>query len=295
MPAYDLLAVDLDGTLFDSRGRVPPANAEALRRARAAGITVVLCTGRNWSESRAAIEAIGADAPMVCAGGSLVADPATGRTLHRCAIPDTVVRGVVSLLNREGHAALVLKDPSVSPHDYLVVSPDGTRLDPVSSWWFESHGVRYSLVETLEDDAHPEWTVRVGACAPSSRTIPMRDELSARFGGGLLFHSFPAVVAPHHVTDAGEQGTYHVVEVFDGAANKWSGIEWVCRALGIDPARTAAIGDQINDLPMIRGAGLGVAMGNAVPEIRSAARRHTTGNDECGVAHAVARILDGAW
>jgi hypothetical protein len=210
-------------------------------------------------------------------------------------MPRATVAGVVELLNAEGHAALVLKDPSASPHDYLVVAPPGAALDPVSVWWFDKHRVSFTTVRSLEQDEHPEWTVRVGACAPAVRTVPIRDELARRFGDGVVFHSFPAVAAPAEVSLDASRGLFHVVEAFDAGAHKWAGIRWVCGALGIDPSRTAAIGDEINDLPMIRHAGLGIAMGNAVDDVRRAAARHTASNHELGLAQAVDRLLDGSW
>ncbi|MEL7484363.1 MAG: HAD hydrolase family protein [Planctomycetota bacterium] len=292
---YDLLAVDIDGTLADSTGRVPRENAEAVRRAKAAGIEVVLCTGRSRAESGFAIEAIGPTRAMVSAGGSMVVDPGSGATMHRFAMHEPVVRGVVDLLTAEGHAALVLKDGDVSPVDYLVVTQNGATIDPVTTWWFETLGVSYTEVGSLDEDEHPEWTVRVGACAPSTRTIPIRDDLLGRYGEHVLFHSFPAVVAPEHVKNDGSGGMYHVVEAFDREAHKWSGIAWLCERFGIDPKRTAAIGDQINDITMIENAGLGVAMGNAVDEIASIADARTVTNDEFGVALAVDRILAGEW
>ncbi|MEO0629293.1 MAG: HAD hydrolase family protein [Planctomycetota bacterium] len=292
---YDLLAVDIDGTLADSTGRVPRENAEAVRRAKAAGIEVVLCTGRSRAESGFAIEAIGPTRAMVSAGGSMVVDPGSGATMHRFAMHEPVVRGVVDLLTAEGHAALVLKDGDVSPVDYLVVTQNGATIDPVTTWWFETLDVSYTEVGSLDEDEHPEWTVRVGACAPSTRTIPIRDDLLGRYGEHVLFHSFPAVVAPEHVKNDGSGGMYHVVEAFDREAHKWSGIAWLCERFGIDPKRTAAIGDQINDITMIENAGLGVAMGNAVDEIASIADARTVTNDEFGVALAVDRILAGEW
>ena len=60
-------------------------------------------------------------------------------------------------------------------------------------------------------------------------------------------------------------------------------------------AEMAAIGDQINDLTMIRGAGLGIAMGNAIQPVKDAARQRTRGHHEDGVAHAIEQILSGAW
>lgn len=292
---YDLLAVDIDGTLLDSAGRVPAENIGALHRAREAGLRIVLCTGRSWTESRFAIDAISATEAMVSAGGSMVVDTRSGRTLHRFSMPHSVVGGVVDLLTERGLAALVLKDRCVSDHDYLVVTREGAPIDPVSTWWFETLGVRYRIAGSIEEDEHPEWTVRVGACAPSASTLPIRDVLLERFGESVMFHSFPAVIAPEHVKNDGSGGMYHVVEAFDRAAHKWSGIAWLCEQLGVDAARTAAIGDQINDVSMVTHAGLGIAMGNAVDELARVADRRTRSNDEAGLAFAVDRILSGEW
>ncbi|MEL6496996.1 MAG: HAD hydrolase family protein [Planctomycetota bacterium] len=292
---YDLLAIDIDGTLADSAGRVSPENIDAVQRAKAAGMEVVLCTGRSRAESGFAIDAIGPTRAMVSAGGSMVVDPATGETLHRFPMHEPIVRGVVDLLTAEGHAALVLKDGTVSETDYLVVTQNGASIDPVTTWWFETLGVSFAEIASLDEDEHPEWTVRVGACAPSSRTVPIRDDLLERYGERVLFQSFPAVVAPEHVKNDGSGGTYHVVEAFDRDAHKWSGIEWLCERFGIDPRRTAAIGDQINDTTMIERAGLGIAMGNAVSPIKSLAAAQTGTNDEHGVATAIDRLLAGEW
>ena len=72
-------------------------------------------------------------------------------------------------------------------------------------------------------------------------------------------------------------------------------IRWLAERDGVDPGRIAAIGNDINDVPMLRGAACGIAMGNAIPEARDAARRHTRANDEDGVAHALQLILSGDW
>jgi hypothetical protein len=87
----------------------------------------------------------------------------------------------------------------------------------------------------------------------------------------------------------------HVLEVFARDGNKRSALEYVAGGMGIPLARCVAMGDQINDLPMIGGVGLGIAMGNAVEQVRQIARKATLRNDEHGVAHAIGQVLCGAW
>jgi len=291
---YDLLAIDIDGTLADRRGKVSVRNIEAIHKARQAGFVVLLCTGRNYAESVFAARAVGAVHPMVTAGGSMVVAPDTGKTLHRFAMRVPIVQGVVDVLNNRGHAALVLKDRQVSGFDYLVVRGEaGHRLHPVTEWWLDHMELTFREVATLAEDEHPEWTVRVGACGPSSFTIPLRDEIDELMGESITLHSFPAVTSREQAN--GFDGEFHILEAFDSMTSKWAGIGWVCQELGIDPARTVAIGDQINDLSMIRGAGLGVAMDNAIQEVHELASRVTLDHNESGVAHAIDNVLRGDW
>lgn len=291
---FDLLAVDIDGTLVDKKGWVSERNREAIARAQERGLAVLLCTGRNYAESVFAAEAVGLSHPMVTAGGSMVVEPESGETLHRFAMREGIARGVVDVLIEAGHAALVLKDRQASGYDYLVVSGEaGHELHPVTSWWLDHMNLSRRIVATLDEDEHPEWTVRVGACGPSGMTVPLRDRIGGLMGERVTLHSFPAVTSREHVP--GLEGEFHILEAFDARANKWAGITWVCERHGIDPRRTAAIGDQVNDLAMIEGAGLGIAMANAIPELHELADHVTLDHNESGVAHAIEHILSGAW
>lgn len=296
---YDLLAIDLDGTLLDRESRVSARNAAAVRAAREAGIGVVVCTGRGLIECEHLLAAIAQEDPVVVAGGSIIACPKTKRTLHRAAIDQGVVTAAVDALLAHNHAALILKDPIEAGYDYLVVQgDDAIALDPVTLWWFESMNVRVRYAARLEHDEHPEHTVRVGACGMSGTMTKVRGTLEAEFAGRAFIHNFPAVVAPDHasrVADRDHDSRLHVLEVFDPKANKWDAMLHLARERGVEASRIAAIGDEINDVPMIAGAGLGIAMGNAVPTVREAAKKHTARNDEDGVALAIERILSGEW
>lgn len=293
---YSMLALDLDGTLLSTAGTVSPENVAAVARARRAGIEVVVCTGRGLIECRSALDSIEQVSPVVVAGGSIVACPRTSRTLHRFSIDRALVARTVQTLLEHGHPALLLKDPIGAGYDYLVVTgPQPHPLDPVTLWWFATMNVKVRYVERLEEDDHPEHTVRVGACGLSGGLGRMKQELLEEFGDRVTIHSFPCVVAPHMTREVSDGQTLHILEVFDRSATKWSAISYLARAAGIVPERIAAVGDEVNDVPMLEGAGLGVAMGNAVPAVRRVAQRHTLRNDDHGVAHAIDQILSGAW
>ncbi len=294
-PAYDLLALDLDGTLFGPDGRVSDANAAAVRRAQAAGLRVVVCTGRGFPESGAALEALrgaGDTFPLVVSGGAMIVEAPSGRTMHRWTIDATLVERIVDQIRRMQRTAVVLKDRELAGYDYLVVG-HGPLEAPIE-WWFRTMPVTVRHAESLAEDEHPGATVRVGFGARREEMRDLAEKMRARFDGELLLHDFPAVAARDDGLGA-PTPAFHLMEAFERSVSKWTAIHRLALAWRIDPARVAAIGDEINDVAMLEGAGLGVAMGNAIPEVRAVAQRHTLGNDRDGVAHAIEEILAGRW
>ena len=85
---------------------------------------------------------------------------------------------------------------------------------------------------------------------------------------------------------------YFYTEITNENANKWTAIEKLIEHLEIQKEEVVAIGDNINDEPMIRNAGLGVAMGNASPYIKSIAKKVVADNNSSGVAEAIKAILN---
>jgi hydroxymethylpyrimidine pyrophosphatase-like HAD family hydrolase len=285
---YDLLVIDLDGTLLDPRGRVSDANVEAVRAARAAGLTVIIATGRALVESQRTLEVIGRDGIVIAAGGSMVCDAATGRTLYRSTMPHDLVVDVTAALLDEGHKVLLLKDPDRTGYDYLAVGP--AELDPASAWWFEVLPVRVRFVHELVDDPDPEETVRVGAVAGEAELAPIATHLKQRLGDRAFLQHWSAVTAT-----AATGSATHLLEVFNPDVDKWTAVRAFCEQEGVDPARVAAIGDGLNDVRLVSQAGLGIAMGNADPRVAAVADRTTADNTADGVAEAIGRLLDGSW
>lgn len=302
---YDLLALDLDGTLFGPDGKVSDRNAVAVRRAREAGIEVVICTGRALVESRTAIEAVRADvpargrsvAPMVCAGGAMLCDAAGAagrRTLHRWPMREDLVRRLCGHFARRRRAPLLLKDREQAGFDYLVVNTG--PIEPPCQWWFQVMDVEVKFVDEIDHDPHPEHTVRVGFAAVADQMHELARGVHEEFGRETLTQHFAAVAGvrkdqPHGARYDG----VHLLEVFDPQVNKWTAVHRLALEQGISRERIAAVGDEVNDVALIEGAGLGVAMGNAVPAVMRVANRVTLSNAEDGVAHAIEKILSGEW
>lgn len=299
---YDLLALDLDGTLFGPDGRVSEANRLAVEAARRAGIEVVLCTGRALIESKTAIAAVDAHkpssgqtvAPMVCAGGAMVCDVASARTLHRWAMDADLVSRLCDHFAREKRAPLILKDRDAAGFDYLVVNSG--PIEYPTQWWFDAMDVEVKFIDDIAHDPHPEHTVRVGFAATADRMAGLAKSIREEFGREATTQHFAAVSGPKNGDPNGTKDeSVHLLEVFDPHVNKWTAIHRLALEQGVARERVCAIGDEVNDLAMIEGAGLGIAMGNAVEAVKEAATIETLSYESDGVAHAIEMILTGQW
>ena len=296
MPSYDLLAVDLDGTLLNSKGEISTTNRDAIFRARAAGMTVIVCTGRGLVESAKAINAIEQTDPVIVASGAIIACPVDRRTIHRFPIDETLVASATATLLESGYAVLVLKDRLAVGYDYLVVQGEQEyQIDPVTSWWFKEMGAEVRYAKSILEDEHPEHTVRVGACGVSTGFQPIQAKMASTYADSLTIQHFQAVTSQQHAKGLKPGETLDIFEVFDARANKWSALMHVAGQLAIEPTRICAIGDEINDEMMIRLAALGIAMANACEQVKAVANRHAPHHDDDGVAFAIDKILDGAW
>jgi hypothetical protein len=274
---YRMIAIDLDGTLLNPHGRVTRRTIDAIHRVLAQGILVCFATGRNWTESQFVLETVGHFPTAVFVGGAMVVDTKQRVTLHRTIMQPELAAAVCGFFESRGHATLALQDTSAAGVDYLV-----SELVPLSeptSLWMELTRSAVKRVPRLSEYPH-EHTIRVGVVAPREETAKLTPELEQTFGSRIVFHSI-AVMA----------FGVDVLEVFDPAVNKWQGLLHVAKAHDIDPADIIAIGDDVNDLPMIKNAGLGVAMGNAQPEVQAAARRVIGRNDEEGLARFLEELV----
>ncbi len=263
LPAIGLIALDLDGTLLGPGDDVSPANVQAVRAARDLGVRVVVVTGRGAADlPAAAIAELDLDLPVICAHGAVTKDLRSGATLHHLPVP-------------ADHALAMIRH--AERHRYNAAVYCGDRF-----WCFEGNpealdGVRSphwrrlpSLVEMLKDDA-PTFLRFFGR--------ETADAMDAAFSDRPLHFK-------HEVWESFEE-----CAVTDAGATKELALERICAELRIPARCVLAIGDSRNDVPMLAWAGIGVAMGNALPEVRRRVDRVTARCDEDGVARAIERYV----
>jgi Cof subfamily protein (haloacid dehalogenase superfamily) len=272
------LALDVDGTLLDPGGTLRPRTAAAIARAARAGIRPVLCTGRRYRRARPIAEQLGLDAPLVCNSGALVKEPAQHRTLWRADFDPTTLAELLGLFRGHDEPAVSFLDGDLFGPDFLVARyPTGRPL-------FDEY-VAVNEPHALID---PAWLDRASAsnhfhiCAVGAR--PAMREFEAE-----ILNALAGRVRTFVQKSPRYQG--FMCEVIPHAASKWSAVLHVAERWGVDSSAICAVGDDVNDVPMILGAGLGVAMGHAPTDILALADLVTDDHDHDGVATLVDRVL----
>lgn len=265
-----LIATDVDGTLLDPGERITDRTREAVAAAVAAGVTFVLATGRPPRWIPPVVDALGFAPIAVCANGAVVYDSAADRVIWAQTLPVDHLAELAEIAARVvPGAGLAAERIGRSAHD--TATPQFVSAPGYEHAWLNPDNTEVSYQDLLSAPA-VKLLVRK-ADMPSS-------ELAARLAGhiGML----------GDVTYSTNDG---LVEIAPIGISKALGLQQVARPLEITAEDVVAFGDMPNDIPMLRWAGLGVAMGNAHPEAVAAANEVTAGNDDDGVA----RVLERWW
>ena len=267
------LFVDIDGTLVASGERISPGVLEALRAARKKGCEIALCTGRTRYRIRYVVEQMPPPPGYaITSNGGVVTHLGTGETIYRRLLPIPIALEVVRTIVEAGSEPYVFEDsdrPGIEGARVLF-HPDL----PVGPW---ADIPRYRPhVEIL--DELPFEPVSVSAFGPPQIMRPLALHLQERL---------PQEVS---IIQSGSEHNWGI-EIYVANISKRVGLETVAARLDIDREEILAIGDHMNDLEMIQWAGIGVAMGNALPEIRAVADWVTASVTQDGVARAIEKYI----
>lgn len=275
-----LLVLDIDGTVTDSRHEIRDDTLAALARARAAGIDLLLATGRRYRDVLAVAERLGIGGPIVTASGALVKRIDDHVTISCASFSPGTIPVVLGIIDARGCEPILYTDSFHEGYDFHCRCVPGPAGGPPG------------VAEYLARNAHL-------ACVAENLLLEPPAGIFAGFTMGTR-EAMLALERDLHDACPGSLST-HVIrspryrdwmcEIAPSGVTKWSGVEAIAAAAGIPAESICAVGDDVNDLPMIRAAGLGVAMGNAADEVKEAADVTVSANDDGGIADLVDRLL----
>ena len=260
-----LLALDLDGTLINERLAINPRDAAAVRKAAAAGVQVVLATGRMFRSSKGYAEELGLRGPIINYQGAMIRELETGEVLYRCELSVPMQRQVLAFTEPRGWHVNIYVNEEVYT----------ARVSPEADLYARISRSPYHEVGTLSEWVRGDATKMVLVDLDPARVLDKLAALSTWMGDQA------------RVT----RSLDWFIEVINPQVSKSRALAMVADRLRVSQAEVCAIGDNKNDQEMIAWAGFGVAMATAPPEVKQAARYVTSTPDDGGVAEVLDRFI----
>jgi Cof subfamily protein (haloacid dehalogenase superfamily) len=273
-----LVALDIDGTLLDSRGELPPENAEAIAYVVRQGIKLILVTGRRWGMGRRVSQSLQLPFPLVVHNGALIKSPVTSTTLSSCFIDQETATAILAATKDYLPYTILHRDWSVNGQ--MVVHP--ACLENL---------IMQNYLAQLPESVLPTASL-AGMIDP--------DLIQVMFGGELtiMLEIEKALQASGWVDRVKLTKTYYpernlgILDLLHNNCSKRAALQFLAAYYGVQREEILAIGDNHNDLEMLEYAGTGVVVANCVDDLKGRGFWETSSNNACGVAKALRRYID---
>lgn len=273
-----LLALDIDGTLLNSRKEISPRNHAAIAAARNAGVRIALVTGRRYPAARRIADLLPANPPLILHNGGLVMED---RTAIR-----------VAPLARSAAVAVVAFAKALGADPVVHHGHRGEGL-----LYVETTSPSHTLLACYLSRSHPD--VRVVEHLEIALAAAPDDPIQVMFGGSMReMEQLAAAIGNECFAVSALRTTYPkddlcLIVVVAPSVDKSEALDFLCTRWGLSMRDVLAIGDNWNDRLMLQAVGKGCVMGNADSGLRSMGFEVVPGNDEDGVARAVERLVLG--
>lgn len=273
--AFELIAFDMDGTLLDSNKEVLPSSIEAVGEAVAAGKIVAISSGRVPRMVEPYREILPGVRYAVCGAGAQVYDFEAGHALVTHPMDPVLVKKCIAAADEAsgaGNYVLEVGDEETSILQTSELALCGACGVGVYEGIFRSTG-------KLVDDAH---AVALDPATPVCKMVMHLPEVEQRDRVHAALAHEELMISDCEVSS---------IEFTAAGVNKGSALTELAQALGLTMSQVIAVGDAMNDISMLRAAGLGVAMGNAIPATVAVADAQVADCDHGGCAEVIRRLL----
>lgn len=264
-----LIAIDIDGTLINSSYEITPYTKEVIHQARKEGVKVVLCTGRPFLGAQPYVNELGLDQEddfLITYNGALIQKIQTKETIHHIGLTGKDYKKLAKIASDIGTYVHAMDFHAIyTPHR------DISHYTGKASY-FSAMPIKFRTVEEVnENDRFTKMIFIDEADRLDAALEKIPPELKEQY---TMFKSEPIYC-----------------EILNKKASKGAALRKLASILNVSQHEIMAIGDHPNDYDMIEYAGIGIAMGNAVDEIKHVADYITLTNDEDGVAKAIEKFV----
>jgi len=264
-----LIAIDLDGTLFNNKKEITERNKAAITKAKEQGVKVVICTGRPLKAIVHIIQELGLDEDgdyAITFNGGLAQRNHSGEILDQKTMDIDTARKVVAFLAENDLPATLIHDSNA--YEIAAANPS----------LYRKGNIRLTFHDIEASEIRDDMICNKIVTAVEAKILDAK------------IASFPKDALPEVEMVKSQE---FLLEFLPKGVSKAYGLGKLCDYLGIDASEVMAIGDEANDLPMIEYAGVGVAMKNAVDEVKAIAQVITDDNEHDGVAKIIEKMVLG--
>ena len=278
MKDIKLVALDLDGTLFDNSSHISEHNLTAIRSITDKGIHVVISTGRPFEGIPFdQIKGTGINY-AITANGSGIYEISTGKCLYENAMDEELVTPILNfLLTRDIHMDALIGGKGYTPVQCVETAQKLTVPSSIKNYIITTRTRLDNILQFIHENQLKVQKMTLNFYPAADGTLIDRETVRK------FLVSNPSITTVC--------GGYNNLEFTRADANKGVGLRKLAEILGVNPDATMAIGDTENDLAIIEAAGIGVAMGNATDAVKARADYVTTTNTKDGVAAAIEHFI----
>jgi len=261
---YKLLALDIDGTLLNSKGEVCSTTLESVEEAKKLGVMVTISTGRPIQGVYKYIDMLGLEAPIITYNGAMIVDSVSNEIIYEQGLESKDAKQILDLAIDYGISIIIWSN------NQLYVN----RIDENVNNYKKLSRIEPIIVENY-DDIVTQGITKILWIDEVEKVNDMMDDLQGKINKSVTFCTSKA----------------NYLEFFDQRVSKANALGRIGRHYQISKDEMMAIGDGDNDLTMIDYVGLGVAMENATPKVKKNAQFITTSNDNEGISNAIKKFI----
>jgi len=270
---YKLICTDMDGTLLNDNKEISEVNRKAIAEAISKGVIVAVCTGRIFTFASYYARILGTKAPIIASNGAYIRGIDEEDALFKDTLSIEDCREIIKVLNKNGiNPTFNTKDRILTGH----ISDSSLSYLKFNETLDKEHQFKVKVIQDWES-AFIKYDGEILKCIAIDTNL---DKVKAAKEEIALLENLVAV-----------SSLYDNFEIMTKNVSKGKAVKFLADFYNIRREEIICIGDNENDLSMIDYAGLGVAMGNSLEEIKSRADYVTTSNNEDGVAKAIGKFI----
>lgn len=288
---YKLVAIDLDGTLLDSYGNISLKNKSVIEAVKRKGTKVIIASGRNKTSALSFSKDINSNEYVICNNGATLYDIKNNKNIYNQYIDKKKALDIIKICDENSIFY------SIYTEDFVIANTMNYNVlffESENGKTLEEQRTNIKIIKDVYSYIKENENVNVLKMNICDNNKIIFDRIISRLKNVKEVNVLDVEHMTKKIIKTGTEEVaieYYYTEITSEGVNKWNAISRLIDILNISKEEVITIGDNANDIMMIKEAGMGVIMGNAAPYLKDSANFETKTNNEDGVAEALEKLI----